>query len=395
MRILHMIDSFSPAAGGPPEALRQLIRAEHACGTKVEAVCLDDPEAGFLRGIGCPVHALNQSYLGRFAFSPRLWRWLHANACRYDAIVMNGVWSFPGLALCFAARRACTPYGIFPHGALDPWFNRKYPLKYLKKLLYWPVQYSVLRHALAVFFTTRTEQNLARTSFWPSRWNGVVVPYGIDDPETLADGGQGQIEEFYRRLPVLRRRRFLLFLGRIHEKKGCDLLIEAFARSAGASSDVDLVIAGPDQMGMQDRLQRLVGELGIAARVHWPGMISGDVKWGALRACDALVLPSHQENLGIAVVEALAIGRPVLVSYQVNLWPEISEDGVGLAEDDTLAGTERLLRRWFALPAAERTAMAARAKPCFAARFSMKQAAAAINDVFASGRPASRRLEPA
>jgi glycosyltransferase involved in cell wall biosynthesis len=124
-------------------------------------------------------------------------------------------------------------------------------------------------------------------------------------------------------------------------------------------------------------------------------MIAGDVKWGALRACDALILPSHQENLGIAVVEALAVGRPVLVSRQVNLWPEIEADGVGLAEDDTLAGVERLLRRWIDLQPAERAAMASRTKPCFSARFSMRQAAAAINGVFASGRLTSRRPEPA
>ncbi|MGO8759789.1 MAG: glycosyltransferase [Terracidiphilus sp.] len=395
MRILHIIDSFSPVAGGPPEALRQLIRAARAGGTEIEAVCLDRPDAEFLRGIDCPVHALGQSYLGRFAFSPRLWRWLRTNAVRYDAIVMNGVWSFPGLAMYHAARRARTPYGIFSHGALDPWFNRKYRLKYIKKLLYWPMQYAILHHALAVFFTTRTERDLARTSFRPSRWNSVVVPYGIDDPETPEDGGERQIASFLSRLPRLRGRRFLLFLGRIHEKKGCDLLIEAFARTGGAAADVDLVIAGPDQMGMQAKLERLADQLGVGERVHWPGMIEGDVKWGALRACDALVLPSHQENLGISVVEALAVGRPVLVSHQVNLWLEIVEDGVGLAEDDTLAGTERLLGRWFDLAVAERATMAARTKACFAARFSMKQAAAAIDAVFASGRSASWRVESA
>ncbi|MGA2569234.1 MAG: glycosyltransferase [Terracidiphilus sp.] len=390
-----MIDTFSPAAGGPPEALRQLIRAARAGGTEIEVVCLDNPGAEFLRGIDCPVHALDQSYLGRFAFSPRLWRWLRTNAARYDAIVMNGVWSFPGLALHLAARRLGTPYGIFPHGALDPWFNRKYPLKHIKKLLYWPIQYVVLRHALAVFFTTRMERDLARTSFRPCNWNSAVVPYGVDDPETPGDGGKSQIEAFHRRLPALRGRRYLLFLGRIHEKKGCDLLIEAFARAAGGAPKVDLVIAGPDQKGMQAKLRRLAEGLGVGARVHWPGMIEDDVKWGALRACDALILPSHQENLGIAAVEALAVGRPVLVSHQVNLWPEIEEDGVGLAEEDTLVGAERLLRRWFALLPADRDAMAARAGRCFAQRFSMKKAAAAINGVFASGQASSRGLEPA
>lgn len=213
-----------------------------------------------------------------------------------------------GIALYFAARRAGRPYGIFTHGALDPWFNRKYPLKHAKKLLYWPMQYAVLHGAAAVFFTGGTERDLARASFWPSAWNAVVIPFGIYDPDEGVDAGM-QIETFYSRLPQLRHRRYLLFLGRMHEKKGCDLLVDAFAKAAAAAPDVDLVMAGPDQMGMQTALAGRAAQLGIADRVHWTGMIGGDLKWGALRGCDAFVLPSHQENFGISVVEALAVGR--------------------------------------------------------------------------------------
>ena len=141
-------------------------------------------------------------------------------------------------------------------------------------------------------------------------------------------------------------------------------------------------MAGPDHAGMQAQTGEPRGATGHRGRVHWPGMIGGDVKWGALRACDALVLPSHQENFGVSVAEALCAGRPVLLSYQVNIWPEIENDGVGLAGEDTLDGTVRLLQRWFGLPAAEQAAMAARAQPCFAARFSMEKTAAALHQVF-------------
>lgn len=383
MHLLHIINSFSPDTGGPPAALKQLVKALRTAGIEVEVACLDNPSEDFLRDVGCPVHALDESFLGRYSFSPRLWRWLRANAGRFDAMVMNGIWSFPGVALHFAARRAGTPYGVFTHGALDPWFNREYPLKHIKKLLYWPVQYRVLHHARAVFFTSETERDLAKTSFRPSKWNSVVIPYGITEPEDGGEGPAGQVEEFYGKLPRLRGRRYLLFLGRIHEKKGCDLLIEAFAKVAGAAPDVDLVIAGPDQVGMQAKLMSMAERFGVADRVHWPGMIGGDVKWGALRACDAFILPSHQENFGISVVEALAAGRPVLISHEVNIWREIESDGVGLAEDDTLEGTVRLLGRWFDLPPAERAAMAVRAQPCFAARFSMRQSGVVMNAVFA------------
>jgi glycosyltransferase involved in cell wall biosynthesis len=380
MRILHMIDSFSPDRGGPPEAVRQLLKAYAAEGAGCEVVCLDDPGAPYLEDLPCKVHALGQSYLGRYAFSPRLWRWLRGNASRFDAIVMNGIWTFPGLALCYAARRAGRPYGIFVHGALDPWFDRQYPVKYLKKLLYWPLQHAVLHRARAVFFTTTVECDLAKTSFKPNEWTSVVVPYGITAPKVSNERAARQIEEFYSKLPQLRNRRYLLFLGRIHEKKGCDMLLKAFAELHGMVPTLDLVIAGPAPKGMQLKLQEMAGGLGIGGRVHWPGMIVGDAKWGALRACDAFVLPSHQENFGVAVVEALAAGRPVLISHQVNIWPEIQNDGVGLADEDTDKGILRLLSRWFAMKDEEKCAMASRARSCFDTRFSMRETASVINN---------------
>jgi len=382
MHTLHIIDTFSPSGGGPPESVRELAKAYLAVGSGLEIVCLDDPGELFLKGIPCPVHALGRPYLGRYGFSPRLLRWLHENSGRFDGLVMHGIWTFPGVALRFAARRAHKPYAIFVHGALQPWFHQKYPLKHVKKLLYWPVQYAVLRDALAVFFTTDIERELAKTNFRPNTWNSVVVPLGITDPEERMGDPAAQIETFYRRFPELRSRRYLLFLGRLHAIKGCDLLLKAFAKIAAFASDVDLVMAGPDQAGLQAKLQRMAEQEGIACRVHWPGRIDGDLKWGALWACDAFVLASHSENFGMAVVEALAARRPVLISNQVNIWPEIESDGVGLVDDDTLEGTERLLRRWFDLSPDERDAMAARSRASFLRRYSINQTAMAIDRLF-------------
>ena len=243
---------MSPADGGPPKAVRELVEAYIEIGDGIEVACQDQPGEPYLANIPCPVHALGPAFLGRYGLSPRLWRWLHGNAHRFDGIVMNGIWTFPGLAISFAAVRAKKPYGVFVHGALDPWFNRTYPLKHLKKLLYWPLQHAVLHDAEAVFFTTGMERVLAEASFSPSHWNSVVVPYGINDPEErrispaeprpesaerrrLRRGTPAeQIEALYCRLLALRNRRFLLFIGRLHEKKGCDLLVEAFAKIAAS-----------------------------------------------------------------------------------------------------------------------------------------------------------------
>ena len=213
---------------------------------------------------------------------------------------------------------------------LDPWFHRKYPLKHLKKMLYWPVQYPVLRDALAVFFTAESERDLAKTSFRPNKWNSVVVGLGITDPEETQErsrrpdrGVLPQISASFAAAAIC------CFWPASMPRRVATCSSRHLRRIAASVPDVDLVMAGPDQEGMQAKLQRLAEQAGIAGRVHWPGIIDGDLKWGALRACDAFVLSSHSENFGIAVVESLAVGRPVLISNQVNIWPEIESDGVG------------------------------------------------------------------
>lgn len=383
MKILHVISSLSPADGGPPEAVRQLVSAFTRAGVKVELLCQDPAGSIFHRGIPCevhaiPVHALGQR-LGRYGVSLRLWRWLHRNAHRFDAIIMHGVWSFPNFAVRRAAGKAGVPYGVFTHGALNPWFNKRYPLKYLKKLLYWPLQYPILRDARAVFFTCDRESEQAKTSFRSNAWNAAVIPYGIGAPE---GDPAAQVAAFYAKYPQLAGRRHLLYLGRLHEVKGCDLLIDAWGKTAAIVPEMDLVVAGPDPRGLLAKLRSRAAQLGISQRVHWLGLIEGDLKWGALRAADAFVLPSHHENFGISVVESLAAGRPVLISREVGVCRDIEKNGAGLVESDTLAGIEQLLRRWLTMPVAEREDMAFRAKACFASQFSMDAGARAILDIF-------------
>jgi glycosyltransferase involved in cell wall biosynthesis len=142
------------------------------------------------------------------------------------------------------------------------------------------------------------------------------------------------------------------------------------------------VMAGHDQEGWQAGLEATAANLGIAHRIHWPGMLTGSLKWGALRAADAFILPSHTENFGIAVVEALAARRPVLITNKVNIWPEIHHDRAGLVEDDTTDGIELLLRRWLEMSLNEREAMAARCHPCFLKHYSLKEGPSAIHRAF-------------
>jgi glycosyltransferase involved in cell wall biosynthesis len=285
------------------------------------------------------------------------------------------MWQYTGYAV-WRTMRGRVPYVVFSHGMLDPYFKRAFPLKHLKKWLYWlPVEYWVLRGARHVLFTCAAEAELAKQSFWLHRWNAWVTPFGTIPPE---GDPEVQGEAFFAACPAARGRRLVLFLGRIDRKKGCDLLVDAFVKLAAREPELDLVMAGPDLQNWRAELVRGAETAGVAERIHWPGMLRGDAKWGAFHAAEVFALPSHQENFGIAVAEALGCGTPVLLSDKVNIAADIAADGAGLMEDDTTTGTERLLERWIAMPAAEREAMAVRARDCFHRRYDMRENAKTV-----------------
>lgn len=380
MRILHIIATLNPEAGGPVESVRLLLSYDYI-GYIGEVVTLDDPEAPFLEKIPFPVHALGPAST-TYGFNTKLIPWLKSNRHRFDGVVVNGLWQYCG----FAAWRALagkTPYVVFTHGMLDPYFRRTFPLKHVKKWIYWiPAEYRILRDAYRVLFTTSAEKRLAEQSFWLHRWDPHVVPYGANNPPDRPEAEL--IKAFYERCPQVRGKRFLLFLGRIHRKKGCDMLIEAFGKAACFDPELELIMAGPDQQGWSADLKETAAGAGVADRVHWPGLITGDAKWGAFHAAEAFILPSHQENFGIAVAEALGCATPVLLSDKVNIAEDIAADGAGLMELDTPEGTLNLLRRWIAMHPEKRAAMSDRACECFHRRYDMRENAKAIIRLFES-----------
>ncbi len=376
MRILHIVGTINPAAGGPTEAIRMLVRYAPE-GYTSELATLDDPQAPFLGDLPFPVHPLGEARQRWYA--PRFLPWLRTNRSRFDGVIVHGLWEYTG----FGAMRAFAghvPYMVFAHGMLDPWFKRTYPAKHLKKWLYWlPAEFWVLRRAHRVLFTTALERDLAAQSFALHHWKSMVVPLGSERPPAPREA---LLAAFAARCPELAGRRFLLFLGRIHPKKGCDLLVRAFAEIAAAHPDLHLVMAGPDPKNWRAELEAVLTQAGMQDRVHWPGMLQGEAKWGAFAASEAFILPSHQENFGIAAVEALASGRPVLLAEPVNIAPDVKAAGCALVEADTLEGTHKLLQRWLALSPEERESMGKRALATFESCYDMRRNTEAILHAF-------------
>jgi len=375
MRVLRVIPTLDPAYGGPAATLGPITEALTRLGHTVEIACLDSAEASWMKDVSFPVYCLG-SRRTWYGYSRKLSKFLRSNLDNYDCVIVHGIWRFIGYAVRRSSQRSRTPYVVHPHGMLLPWYNQRYPLSYLKKIIYWlAVEYRVLRDAKAVLFVCEQERLLARRTFWPYRCRETVVSYGTAPPGGSADA---QLRSFFGRFPELEGKQLIIFLGRIHFTKGCDLLIEAFSRIAREVDRAHLLIAGPDEVGWKETLLKNALKLGIDGRITWGGLLTGDVKWGALRASDVFVLPSHQDNTSVAMMEALACGVPVLISNKVYIWPEIIADGAGLVGADTTEGTYEIIAGWFKLSQQKRAQMRLCALRCFERRFDASIAARSL-----------------
>jgi glycosyltransferase involved in cell wall biosynthesis len=392
MKILRVINTMNPRMGGPCQGIRNLVPQEQAHGHAVEVVCLDDPASEYLSHDSIKIHALGRAR-GPWRYHPALQPWLKENLPRFDAVILDGLWHFSGHALSKATRRPnMPPYFAFAHGMLDPWFQHApgRRLKAIRNWIYWKlVEQHVVHNATAMFFTCQEELRLARETFRPYHpQNEVNVGYGIAPPP----GYQTAMSQaFAGKCPDLKGKPYFLFLSRIDPKKGVDLLIKAYAAVYNSTPKSEhpafpkLVIAGPGlETGYGQQMQRLAAELCPRDSVFWPGMLIGDAKWGALHGCETFVLTSHQENFGIAVVEALACGKPVLISDQINIWREIKEDGAGLVAPDTVAGAEQLLREWQRLSPTAKADTGRAAITSFKSRFSIQSTAKKYIETVAS-----------
>jgi glycosyltransferase involved in cell wall biosynthesis len=387
MKILRVIASMDPASGGPCQGIRNSIPELSKLGVENEVVSLDDPGGSFLGKDDFVIHALGPSK-SPWQYSNKLFPWLLANLHRFDAVIAHGLWLYPSHAAFKAVKefrsknkQSSSPrLFVMPHGMLDPYFQKAgtRKLKAIRNWVYWKlIEGSVVNGADGVLFTCQAELELARIPFQPYHPKSELnVGYGIPAPMPFKEGMR---REFEKSCPGIINRPYYLFLSRIHEKKGVDLLIKAYSRVIENKKDnfPALVIAGPgsDSAFGKQLMEMVSVNEQLRKNVFFTGMLEGNAKWGAFYGCEAFVLPSHQENFGIAVVEALACRKPVLISNQVNIYKEIKKSTAGLVMEDSETGTIQLLTEFSSLSPEDINIMNKNARSCYEQYFSIDKAA--------------------
>jgi glycosyltransferase involved in cell wall biosynthesis len=349
VNLLHVTDSLAPESGGPAEVIGTFSREHASMGGNSEILVLSHTNtASDLVVHRCVPQARCQR------FSHPAVSWLRTHASRFDAICAHGLWQAPSAVTWLALRRRDPKYFVFAHGMLDRYFRNAYPLKHARKQIYWlGLERHVVGDARGVIFTSAAEHRASLGTFWPSSFKALVCPIGVAIPE---HNRAESLDRFHEAYPDLRLKPYLLFLGRLHPKKGLNLLVQAWR---SGRFPMTLIIAGPEEdRGYAAELYRLATNLDI----RFTGLLSGDLKWGAIYGADALVLPSYQENFGVAAVEALGCGVPVLLSTSVAIAEQVVHAGAGLSAEPSVTGIENLLTRWLA----ERSEkMRAAARACY------------------------------
>lgn len=295
-------------------------------------------------------------------------RAIENNASGCDIAIIHGLWNAGSIGGFHALKKLGIPWFIFPHGMLDPYFKKIKPVKHIVKQIYWSFwQGRILRQSAQVLFTSEEEQRLAKGAFYGHQsYSSAVLEY------CAADQFQ---EHLSKPAKITGTRPYFLYLSRIHEKKGLDLLLQAFAKYSEQYDNYDLVIAGPDKNNAYaDVLKAQADALGVRNRVIWYGAASGEDKKSLFKHAEAFILPSHQENFGQVVAEALSAGLPVLISNKINIWREIEASGAGLIFEDTLDGTENLLSTYLALTSKERESLRSKSRDCYEKKFSVSSA---------------------
>ncbi|MEI7951211.1 MAG: glycosyltransferase [Synechococcaceae cyanobacterium ELA182] len=332
LRVLHVIPSISPLRGGPSAAVIGMVRALRAQGVDAAILTTNDAGPGLDSSLpigqwhdhqGVPVLAFKRwsppiTPLREFAISPGLNFWLAGHLHNFDLLHVHALFSWPSTTAMLQARLSGVPYLLRTIGQLCRWSLARSPGR--KRLLLTLVEGANLKGAKALHFTSEAEW--AEAADLGLLTPTLVLPLGVTVP-TPARTHDHALPEGYTAF---------LFLSRLHPKKRLELLLEALAllQQRQPHAAWQLSIAGDGDPVYVAQLKRQAEVLGLASRCRWLGFVQGAAKWDALRGAHWFVLPSASENFGIAAVEALAVGTPVLVSEAVAVGPEIAAAGAGL-----------------------------------------------------------------
>lgn len=377
MKILHIITSMDPKRGGVSQAVRNIVRDNKF--SYHEVVCMDSDSEDYGTADSFVIHKVGPGKTS-YQYNPQFKKWLSDHLADYTHAIVHGIWQYHHFAsyqVYKSLNKDTRPYlTIMPHGMLDPYFQKASgrKIKALRNNIIWSLtEKRGVNTADAILFTCEEELLLARKTFAGYKPKKELnVGLGVTPPPAE----QQQMHTAFRQKAAIEGP-YWLFLSRLHPKKGINLLIEAYKDLLKENSAIpSLVIAGP----LDDEYSLQMKDLAAGnPKIVFTGMISGDTKWGAFYGTDAFILPSFQENFGIAIVEAMACRKPVAITRNINIWREIFNGQGGLLiEEQTPVAIKSVLKMLYEMPVKELEKKGTKAYEAYRENFDLDECAKKI-----------------
>ncbi|NEO43491.1 MAG: glycosyltransferase [Moorea sp. SIO4A3] len=352
MKILHVIPSVASVRGGPSHAALGMVKALGKSGIDTEIATTNDDGLDLLdvplyqrtAYQGVPVWFLPRFSppLKEFIFSAALTRWLWQHIRDYDIIHTHYLFSYPSTCAGLIARHQEIPYVVSTIGQLTPWALAQSRLK--KQLYTSLIERQNLNRAAAIHCTSAGEAEDVRN--FGIQTPTINLPLGVNQPVNLPEAKQKlrHIHNIPTQTPIV------LFFSRLHYKKRPDLLIQALNKLATQNLDFHLIFAGSGESDYENQLKNLVASSGLTSRTTFTGLITGIHKELVLQGSDIFVLPTFSENFGIAIVEAMAAGLPVIITPGVQIAPEIAQAKAGLVVEGEVDALSNAIAQLLASP---------------------------------------------
>ena len=365
-KILRITTTLDPKFGGPSIGVLESSKNLINNGFKVDIITIDKKKFNKIKLKNLKIINFN-NYIGKnYRFCISLIFWLFKNKKKYDFFIIHGIWQFPTLLARVILKNK---YYVFTHGQLDPFFGYNF-FKSLKKKLYWYlVEYSNLQNSISILLTSLGEKkNLNKTYVKTNKIKKKIIKYGIYKKKL---NYKKITSIFSKKYPFLKMKNFYLYIGRYHEKKGCDIIIKSIKKLKKKFKTPILFVGPSDNNKYEIYLKKLVSDYKLNKIIFFSDALFGDLKWGAISNCKAMLLASHGENFGISVVESLSAGRPVLITNKVNIYRDILISQSGLISNNTIDSFSKKLLKFENLNKSEITKMSKNSIKCFNKNFEL------------------------